>query len=86
METESNPMTHETWQLAYLNSNLRVLTIRIIFKDLEIWRFSPILSKIRISGTWTRTWEPVCTVIVYSGPVLGNLDPYLGTWTRTQEL
>ena len=25
------------------------------------------------SGTWIRTWEP--------GPVLGNLELYLGTWT-----
>jgi hypothetical protein len=31
------------------------------------------------SGTWTRTQEPLCTDFVYIGPVLGNLDPYLGT-------
>ena len=31
--------------------------------------------------TWTRTLEPVCTDFVYSWPVLGNLEPYSGTWT-----
>ena len=40
------------------------------------------------SGTWTRTREPGPKYIPSMGPVLGNLDPYLGTRTRlcTQKL
>ena len=84
--TDSNPMTHETWQAAYLNSYWKLLPIKIIFlrfQHLEIFSYN---IKNPFLGTWTHTQEPVCTVIVYSGPVLGNVDPYLGTWTRTWEL
>ena len=36
------------------------------------------------SGTWTRTREPRPKEIPSLGPVLGNLDPYLGTLNLTR--
>ena len=38
------------------------------------------------SRSWPNIGDSYGIDFVYIGPVLGNLDPYSGTWTRTREL
>ena len=73
-------MTNGTWQIAFFN---------FCWKDFKIWWFFTIFSKIRtrepwpVLGNFDLNSETLCTVIVYSWPVLRNLDPYLGTLKLT---
>jgi hypothetical protein len=74
-----NPVTHGIWQVTYFNSYWRILKIKITYQRFKKLKMFSYFIQNPYSGTLTRTREPVCTVIVYSWPVLGNFDPYSGT-------